>query len=288
MSKIVYADGIHEIPNKDYHSSEGISRSMLMEFKRSPYHYWYKYLSGKAPKEEPTPAMILGNAVHTLVLEENKFDNEFYIIHQAKRPSKNTNPYEKMLLEANGRYILTKEEYITSIQMAQSIKEHEYASKLLEDCIIEQSIYFTHKTTGLQVKARPDAWSGHVVIDLKTSANACLKSFQGSSMNYGYFLQAAIINEAVKALDLEMEHFVFIAVEKEPPYCVGVYVINKNDELPDGMIMPSEALEYGVNQFNALMENLARCIEKNNWPGYGVQDLSLPAYAKYDEVLEIE
>lgn len=276
MEKVVYKDGVHNISNSEYHASAGISRSMLMDFKRSPYHYWYKHLSGLAKKEDATPAMNLGNAVHTLVLEESKFEEEFHIIHQQKRPSKNTPPHDKMMAEAQGRIILTKDEYLQAALMAKSVLNDENASQLLQDCIIEQSIYFTHKSTGLQVKARPDAWSGQIIMDLKTTADARLKSFQSSCMTYGYFIQAAIVDAAISSIGEKMEHFVFIPVEKEPPYCVGVYMTD------------SDSLDYGAKQFDGLMENLAKCLESNTWPGYGVQDLSAPAYAQYDEILEIE
>lgn len=276
MEKVVYKDGVHEISNNEYHASSGISRSMLMEFKRSPRHYWYKYISGLAPKQETTPAMDLGNAVHTLVLEEHKFDDEFHIIHLQRRPNKNTAAHEKMMAEAQGKIIITHDQYIQAVLMAKSVREDEDASQLLEDCVIERSIYFTHKSTGLQVKARPDAWSGSIILDLKTTADGRKKSFQSSCMSYGYFIQAAIVDEAMKAIDNPMENFVFLPVEKEAPFCVGVYITD------------NDSLVYGSGQFNQLMENLARCMESNTWPGYGVQDLSAPGYAQYDEILEIE
>ncbi|MDQ8040096.1 MAG: hypothetical protein REH83_06790, partial [Rickettsiella sp.] len=36
--------GIYDISNEAYHQGPGISRSALMKFKRSPYHYWYEYI----------------------------------------------------------------------------------------------------------------------------------------------------------------------------------------------------------------------------------------------------
>ena len=32
--------GIYSISNEDYHNGPAISRSALMEFRKSPYHYW--------------------------------------------------------------------------------------------------------------------------------------------------------------------------------------------------------------------------------------------------------
>ena len=60
--------GIHTISNDAYHNGPGISRSGLMEFKRSPYHYWYKYLNPYYVEDSATPAQIFGNALHEFIL----------------------------------------------------------------------------------------------------------------------------------------------------------------------------------------------------------------------------
>jgi exodeoxyribonuclease VIII len=77
---------------EDYHADKtAISRSGLMEFKKSPYHYWANYLNPDKPEKEPTDAMILGNAFHTLVLEPNTFDERYLVMP------------EKVLLKDVGR-----------------------------------------------------------------------------------------------------------------------------------------------------------------------------------------
>ena len=271
-----YKDGVHEITNHGYHSSSGISRSMLMEFKRSPYHYWYKYISGLATKEEPTPAMDLGSAVHTLVLEENIFDTEFFVCTQQTKPRKGTPPYEKMLSEADGRVILTSDMYKQAVLMAHAVKQNEHAKQLLDGCQIEQSIYFTDKATGLQLKSRPDALSGSIVIDLKTTADASEDKFKSSAWNYGYYLQAAIAHRAMESIGQPMEQFVFICVEKEVPFSVAIYTLD------------DEALDFGLQQLDSLMRGIKKCVDSNEWPGYGIKSLGLPGWAKFNDDLDIE
>ena len=276
MNKVKYNDGIHIISNNEYHASEGISRSMLMEFKRSPYHYWYKYVSGLAEKEGATPAMNLGSAVHTLVLEESKFDSEFFIIHQQTRPRRGTAPHDKMLMESGGKIILTNDEYLQAVLMAKSVKENPNSANLFKDCLVEKSIYFTHKATNIQLKSRPDAMSGSIIIDLKTTADASKNAFRYSADKFGYFLQAVMAQEAVKSIGQTMDEFVFVPVEKSAPYCVAVYTVS-HDTLFD------EAQDFEV-----LMTNLARCMESNVWPGYSISTLERSKYAGYNNELEIE
>ena len=271
-----YLNGIHEITNNAYHSSAGISRSMLMEFKRSPYHYWYKYISGLAVKEDATPAMDLGSAVHTLVLEESIFDQEFFVTHQKTKPKKDTAPYNKMMAEADGKIILTADSYMQAVHMASAVKQNEYAMQLLDGCEIEQSIYFSDKATGLQLKSRPDALAGSIVIDLKTTADATMSKFQSSAWNYGYYLQAAFAHRAMDSLTQRLDHFLFLSGETEPPFAIAM------DQLD------YEALQFGLQQLDELLRGLKRCLDTNEWPGYGIRSLGLPGYAKFNETLEIE
>ena len=70
--------GIYDISNEEYHASEGLSRSAIMELRRSPEHYYAKYVLNK--KSEATDSMIIGNAVHSFILEPNKFSDEFAIM----------------------------------------------------------------------------------------------------------------------------------------------------------------------------------------------------------------
>ena len=271
MEKITLDNGIHDIPNDIYHQSNGISRSALMEFKRSPYHYQKKYLLEHEPKE-PTPAMVMGNLIHTLTLEPALFDDEYIIMPKFdRRTTVGKAGYNAFQANLSGRICVSEDDYTKAQAIALAVREHELGGALLVDGIhVEQSIYFTHKATGIQCKARPDAMLGSVVVDLKTTADASFRAFQSSAYKFGYFLQAGMIHEALKSIDIQMDKFIFLAVEKELPYPLGIYTLD------------DEALDYGVNQFNELMNNMAFCLENNKWPGYPVMNLTVPGYAKYD------
>lgn len=271
-----YENGVHDITNNSYHDSMGISRSMLMDFKRSPHHYWYNHISGEYIKEEPTPAMNLGNAVHTLVLEPGLWHDEFLVIKQKTRPRKDTPPWQKIIEEAEGRTILTPDESIKASCMANSVLSNVHAKTLLNNCLVEQSIYFTHKETGLQCKARPDAMFNNLVMDLKTNADGSYRAFQAACVNYGYFIQAAMVKQALESIDVELDEFIFIGVEKEPPYCVSIYNLS------------CEALEYGEKLFNDIMLGIKYCLDNNNWPGYAVKEIFPPKWVRYDDEMEIE
>ena len=73
-----------------------------------------------------------------------------------------------------------------------------------------------------------------------------------------------------------MNNFVFIAIEKELPYATAIYTLDE------------EALQFGIQQFNDLMTEYAKCMKTDNWPSYGIKNLTLPKYAKYDDINEVE
>lgn len=267
-----YKDGVHDITNDQYHASNGISRSKLMLLDKSPYHFWYETMSGFAEPKEQTPSMVLGSLFHTLLLEPDKFNREYIVSPKIdRRTTRGKEEYEQFLIHAENKIVLTEDQFSKASIMAAQIKEHEIVKTLLDDARFEQSIFWTDKETGLQFKTRPDIWSRKMVVDVKTTIDASQYSFMKASLNYGYYLQAGMAFEAAKAIGEPFEMFVILACEKEAPYVPAVF------------IMDQEALQFGVNQFQSYKKKLKKCMDENKWPGYAVQELSIPAFAKVQE-----
>jgi exodeoxyribonuclease VIII len=67
----------------------------------------------------------------------------------------------------------------------------------------------------------------------------------------------------------QVKAFVFIAVEKEPPYAVSLYSLDERSR------------ELGTSQFRADLETLRHCLDADEWPCYGngIKTLSLPAWS---------
>jgi exodeoxyribonuclease VIII len=298
---MIIENGVHDISNDIYHESEGISRSGLWAFKTSPLHYWHKYLNPLYERPEPSPAFVLGNLVHTMILEPHLMDETYSIQPQLEKPPKvgllrdlgrgmfdfqkqqramveaeNERIMSEFELTSSEKIIIKRDDYDTAVKLAESFNNTPHAPGLIEGLDMERSIYWTHEPTGLQCKARPDAWKNGLVIDLKTSKSAGFRSFQSSAVGMGYYLQAAMINEALKSIGITMENFAFIVIEKTEPFAVGIYTLDTN------------ALLRGIEQFNELMFSFAKCKESNNWPGYGIQELTWPNYANYDIILDVE
>ncbi len=264
--------GVFDLTNEQYHASEGLSRSKLWTFKQLPAKFWYEYMSGQYVRPNDTEAFILGDLVHTLVLEPHLFDDRYALIPEIDRRTKQGKiDYEDLLIQSAGKSCVKPDILSLGTQMAKSLNSNSTVCDLLRDAKMEKSIYWKHEATGLICKARPDVWQGRIVSDLKTTVDASFRGFQGSAYKYGYFLQAAMIYEALKSIGEPFHNFVFICVEKSAPHAVGLYMLD------------DEALQFGIDMFHALMDRIAKCYEANIWPDYGISKLTVPKWATIDE-----
>src|SRR5690606_34184749 len=115
-----FKDGIYDITNDQYHGSDGISRSQLMLLNKSPYHYWYSVVSGLAPRQEATPAMLIGSAFHTLLLEPHLFEHEYCIMPKIdRRTSAGKEEWAAFMERSQGQTVLTDDQYQKAYSMAE-------------------------------------------------------------------------------------------------------------------------------------------------------------------------
>ena len=249
-----------DMPHDDYLASPAVSRSGLMDLLRSPQHYWYNHLSGRAERADTT-ALKLGTAFHCLLLEPHLFNDKVVVWSGAPRNTKEGKAeYAEVSANAGSRVIIKQSEFDQLKLMAQSIKDQPAAGKLINSAgKVEASFFYQDQTHDVAAKARPDFWrEDGIVIDLKTTADASEAEFSKSIANYGYDVQAFMQMEAVERVTGNRpQAFVFIAVEKEPPYACAFY---QADE---------DLLRCGEYRYHMLMEKYAACMKSGKWPGYG-------------------
>lgn len=273
MLKIIASEktikpGLYDLSIEDYHRGPGLSRSGLMEFKRSPYHYWYKYLNPDYKAEPVTQAQIVGNALHTYVLEPDEFEKRYFVIPEFNKVTKEgKGRWQKIKSELGKKETLTANQYQTLQHMAASLKKNKLAMQLIEKAQIEQSLYWTDPDTSILCKCRPDILRSNLVCDLKTAQNGSPRSFQYAAFDYGYYIQAAMVREAIKQLKQKLiKDFLFLVIEKARPYAVSIYQLDE------------ASLDKGYQEFKTLLARYQHCLETNDWPAYTIQEISLPRY----------
>jgi hypothetical protein len=252
--------GIYDISNEEYHGSEGISRSGVMEILETPRHYWDSYLNPNKPEKKETPAMSLGSAVHCYLLEPDVFEKEYVAVRNFDARTKEGKAYRDSLEEytQQGKKLLKYDVYHAVVTIAEEIKLHPIASGWMhKDCKIEKSIYWIDPETQVLCKARPDIWLPNALIDLKTARSVKAHKFKRAVEDGGLHIQAAMQIEAVyRATGVYIENFANIACLNKRPYLPKIFGFDE------------ATIELGRKEFKKALRIYADCLSSDKWPGY--------------------
>ena len=262
--------GFYEnVPNQAYHAGPGLSRSGISRLLRSPAHF-------KEQVIEETEAMRFGSAIHAYLFEPEVFRKEFVFTDRHYRS--NADKAWKAEQEAAGRLVLKNAEYERIKGMAAAVKACRSAMDLLEGEGEAEICGYWYDPFYPEVlcKLRAD-WLKKftnvpaVCVDLKSTKDARQSYFIRSAYNFGYATQVSwYLYGLTQITRVEHKDFYFIAVEKEPPFGVGVY---KADE---------ELIHHGLIECNKGVELYSQCMKANSWPCYRdeVKSLGLPSWVK--------
>ncbi|MCD8212867.1 MAG: PD-(D/E)XK nuclease-like domain-containing protein [Campylobacter sp.] len=264
--------------NKEYHARAEISKSDLDLLAKSPFHFKFK----DEFEREESKALILGSAVHKLVLEPLDFEKEFIVEPQAdKRTKAGREAYDEFLARLGDKTPLDSQTLQKAKEIAGKVNGAKQTALFLKDGLAEQS-YFG-QIEGVKVKCRPDFYNENLglVVDLKTTSDASAAGFAKSVANFNYHIQAAFYSDILRQNGKTVNNFLFIAVETKKPYMVGFYELD------------NVAIEQGRESYLKLLELYKLCLKRNEWWGYSkfdgqsinaVQTLSLPAWKFYESV----
>ncbi len=257
--------------DKEYSEAEGIRRSDLWKISESPEKF--KYLMEHP--EEPTPALIFGQAFHKLALEPETFEEEFAVMPNVdRRTTVGKAEYAEILETAEGKTVISADDYEICKAMCEALYRAPYAKRLLSG-EREKAFFWDDDLTGERCKCKTDSISDLkdkvIVTDLKSANEADTESFMRAAVKYGYDFQSAMYSEGVKANTGKEVIFVFIVVEKTAPYAVNIL---QADEL---------FLKRGYDVFRELIGIYHECKQSGEWYGYlgkynTINNLGLPAW----------
>ena len=266
--------GVYDIPAEQYHadpveggslSSTGARRLLDM-----PPARWQYERDHPTP---PTSAMILGTAVHTLVLGAGP---KVVAVESTSWQTKAAKA-AKAEAQAAGHVALLRAEYDRAKAMADAVKAHPVAGALFSPARgkAEQVLVWRNEDTGVMCRAMVDhmphagAAGRHVLVDLKTTEDASPRGVIRSVDRYGYHRQAAFYLDGYRALRGGDPAFLFVFVEKAPPHLVRVDEVGQPELLA------------GADANRRAMEIYRDCAEAGVWPGYDPEIglISLPTWA---------
>lgn len=259
------------MPNEDYHAYEGISKSGLDKINRSPAHFMF---DAKKPSKRH---LELGTALHTAVLEPERFNKEYLIVKGIN--DKRNSEWKEAAKNIDSSLLLTDSEGANIISIQEAIRSNQQASNALLTCnLFEVSAFI--EINGVLCRCRYDALNIEFgcSIDLKTTQCSEREEFAKSVFNYRYHVQHAFYSRIFELITGEPLVFEFLAVENEPPHCPMVYQLD------------AEAVEIGLAEALKDLEAYRLANATQDWIGYEQtnEPLSLPiwALAKYESKLD--
>jgi exodeoxyribonuclease VIII len=252
--------------SETYHSRREISKHGLDLISRAPALFKYR----QDNPQEQTPAMRFGEIIHTAVLEPDRFAAEYVASPKFDRRTKDGKAaYEEFVARAGSKRVITQEEWDSAQAITNKVRTFQPAIPFLDPAgTFEASLFWKQGT--VDAKARIDIITDMgIVVDLKTCSSAEARAFQRDAMNFRYHVQAAWYLNACQQVGIEADSFLFICVEKEPPYLCSVFAMDK------------AFIDLGQRAYEADLAKYLECMESGVWPEYSneIQLVSPPAWA---------
>lgn len=263
--------------------------------KKTPkeFYYW-KYVHIPEPNKEETKAETIGTAAHVAILEQDKWAEKVAVYSDpypdrtmGYKPKKQH--YARFTADHAGKTIIYWKDFELIQDMKRSLAKTMDVSLLNpKGAIIENSFYAklifkkdgtveriedlkdfeeVNKTSKddlvLFVCTRPDLVRKReeacVDIDLKTCQSVNPKKFAKDSYGFEYHIQAAMGVDIVGAcMDTEVDLFIFIAIEKNPPY----------DALP--FYCSFNTIDYGRTMYQHRLWEIWKARKAGYFEGYSI------------------
>lgn len=251
------------ISAENYHADRSaVSKSWLDRIDRSPAHL-RAYLDGLTKAD--TPALVLGSLTHCAILEPDLLDAVYAVSPRVDRRTKaGKEVYAEWEASLKGQVIVTADQMEHAKAMRDSVRRNKAARALLSTGDAEETVVWQNSETGELCKARADWLRENVIVDVKTTGDARPAEFAKSIANYRYSCQAAHYCDG-----FALDRFVFIAIERDPPYACAVYVADE--------VMRNR----GKDDRDRNLRTYAECRASGEWPAYPqvITELSLPRWA---------
>ena len=271
-----------------YHSSleSGVTSSMLKAFRSSRVDFHRKFILGQW-QDSSTPALMLGSALHAMVLEPDLF-NEKWVVEPKfdKRTKAGKQNYEEWKIENGGKTVIDEKVFLDASDLRDALQRDTEARRWLYDFagLAEQTTSWMASVAGgsrsLKCKCKPDrlipaamnsSLDCDVIVDVKTTSSG-LSEFEiaRTAAAFDYHCQAAWYSNGVRAIN-----------GGEPVRHISIFVSKATKEVA--------CVEYGNESLaagNAINEKtvaeLYDCMTFNLWTGRLANKLTkidVPRYA---------
>jgi exodeoxyribonuclease VIII len=266
----------------EYNRIPGLHWSTLRRFKKSAKHA----RSQELHPPDATSAQEFGNAFHRMVLEPDRFAEE-YVVRPEDAPRRqgkaNLEWWAKFEAANEGKAVITKKEMDELTAMRDGLFENERAAELLTDrkALHEVVIVWDVERNGKKIRSKGKLdlvarWQGlSVVADVKTTSDASPHWFSRDLDKYDWAGQIVWYTDGLNAVSpLEGAERVpyFLAIEKEAPHDAVVYELGQASR---------DQARVDAGKY---LDRYVEASEADYWPGLPDGTIELPSWAfKYEE-----
>lgn len=264
-----------DVPEADYHADRTtLSSTGAKRLLRSPRQFRYELDHPRQITAGP-----LGTLTHALVFRTPH--DQFKVKDWDARTREGK--LAAQVAEAEGQVIIDQSDWDMAHDMATSVLAHPVAGKLFTQGRAEVSVYADDPNTGVGMRGRIDWWrDDDTMVDLKTAQDASPGGFARAVASLHYHVQDSWYDRLGTLNGRPAKDFIFVAVEKTPPYLIGVYR------------MDARAMRAADVLVDRACEVYRDCKEAEEsfgveaWPEWGrpsdaIETLSLPRWA-FNEV----
>ena len=249
----------------EYFAAEGLSHSDTKLLARSPAYYRYVKTTGD---REMKSEYDFGHAVHELLLGKGGGIEVIDANDWRTKAAKEARDEAR----AAGRAPMLQHEYDKAKACADGVRLHPFARMILDGMDHAELARFWDDGD-VRRKAKIDAVIGRCGVDVKTTDNADTEAFGRSAGKYGYATQNSWYEDALTAcLGIDDPGFLFLVVEKNPPYLVNVIQLDRYD------------VELGAKRNRQMIDLYRQCRDADTWPAYGdgINQAQLPRWAELE------
>lgn len=261
-----------DVSAKAYRDLKYLGSSSLKAMAKSMGHFDYER-NNPSPETDETR---LGTALHTLVMEPEKFDKIAVLSPHDEYRTKEARAWRDEQYAA-GIIPLKSEAWGDVQRWRDALLNHRSASALLkpgDDVLVESTIIFD--AFGVRGKARPDVFRARdgIIVDVKTTKCETEAEWDREVANTKMFFQPWWYGLAAETTDAAPSRWVWAVVSKERPNAVWC-----REASPAW-------IDIGRREGVALLERYKACVEADVWPlsSDGIEVSEPPAWLVKKEV----
>ena len=256
-----------------YHQLGAVGSSDLRRFARHRRRFYEESIAIPPLRERdpPTPTQIMGNLIEVACLDPARLVAVPPEVMQKRTVKGNTvyakagKEYQEWLESLSpSSVIVTADEVDVLMQVRRSIARHKRVSRILFEypVSVHVRVEWEDEPTELHRKAELDMWlpEQEIICDIKTSKSPLPGGFDFECWQWGYNIQLATYEEAMRTLGREPKACIIIAIGNVPPYEVELHIIERGD------------LDYGHAWNRRWMDRLAKTMRDKDWGPYTAEE----------------